>query len=121
MRKALKRIGICLMVAVFVWLGALIADRQTLRNELVRLHVVAASDSEADQAVKLQVRDAVLESLRAGMEDLTDAERAEYLNIILFFHNCVVEADLGQGIIFVKQVLIIGKINQFMGAFQNVF
>lgn len=80
MRKALKRIGICFLVVVFVWLGALVVDRQKLRDELVRLHVVAASDSEEDQAVKLRVRDAVVESLRAEMNQLTDVEAAkEYL------------------------------------------
>lgn len=77
MRKALRRIGFCLMVVCFVWIGALIMDRQTLKNELVRLHVVAASDSEEDQAVKLRVRDAVIESLQTEMRNLTDAGQAK--------------------------------------------
>lgn len=76
MIKALHRIGICLMLACFVWVGALIADRQTLREELIRLHVVAASDSAEDQAVKLKVRDAVIESLQTQMQNLTDMDKA---------------------------------------------
>lgn len=77
MRKALNRIGICLLLAAVIWTGALILDRQKLREELVRLHVVAASDSEEDQAVKLRVRDAVVESLQREMNHLADAEAAK--------------------------------------------
>lgn len=35
-------------------------EQQALAGKLIRLHVIANSDSEADQARKLQVRDAVL-------------------------------------------------------------
>lgn len=35
-------------------------QQEALAEKLIRLHVVANSDSEADQALKLQVRDAVL-------------------------------------------------------------
>ena len=77
MRKYWNRIGICLITAVLFWVGGLIADRQLLRQELVRLHVVAASDSEEDQRLKLRVRDAILESLQSDMEKLTDVEAAK--------------------------------------------
>ena len=77
MRKLLRLMAFCALVVCFVWLGALAADRQTLRNELVRFHVVAASDAPEDQAVKLRVRDAVIESLQAEMQNLTDAEQAK--------------------------------------------
>lgn len=76
MRKICKRICICLLLAALVWGGSVIVDRQKLRSELVRLHVVADSDSEEDQAVKLRVRDAVLESIREELDNLTDAEQA---------------------------------------------
>lgn len=77
MRKGIKRVGLCFLLAVLVWTGTVIADRQLLRQELVRLHVVAASDSEEDQALKLRVRDAVTESLQEGLRDLTDPEKAK--------------------------------------------
>lgn len=77
MGKKLKRIGLLAMLVVFVWMGGLIADRERLRQDILRLHVVAASDSEKDQAVKLRVRDAVLGSLRQGLSDLTDVEQAK--------------------------------------------
>ena len=77
MYKLLKRIGICFLAVVLVWCGTLIADRQRLREELIRLHVVAASDSEEDQALKLRVRDAVVESLQLEMDNVTDIEQAK--------------------------------------------
>ena len=77
MRKLLKRIGICFLIVCLVWCGTVIADRQRLREELIRLHLVAASDSDEDQALKLRVRDAVVESLEDAMADLTDAEQAK--------------------------------------------
>jgi len=77
MRKALKRIAICFLAVTFVWMGSVFADRQKLRNELIRLHVVAASDSEEDQAIKLRVRDAVVESLSTEMQNLTDTNQAK--------------------------------------------
>ena len=43
------------------WLFPLAAASEELPQNIVRLHVVANSDSEEDQAVKLLVRDAVLE------------------------------------------------------------
>ena len=63
MKKLLKRIGICLVLAASVWCGSLLADRQRLNDELIRFHVVANSDSEEDQSIKLQVRDAVLAAI----------------------------------------------------------
>ena len=76
MRKAWKRLAICFLAVVLIWGGALILDRQTLRQELVRLHVVAASDSAEDQAMKLRVKDAVVSSLKADLEKLQDAKEA---------------------------------------------
>ena len=76
MRKAWKRLGICFLAAVTVWTGMLILDRQTLRKELVRLHVVAASDTAEDQAMKLQLKDVIVNSLKTDLEKMRDAEEA---------------------------------------------
>ena len=49
-----------------------------IRNEVLRLHVIAASDGEADQAVKLLVRDAVLRegaTLCSGADNADEAIR----------------------------------------------
>ena len=73
----MKRLGICFLIAALVWTGGLIADRARLRRELIRLHVVAASDSQEDQTIKLRVRDAVVESLQKAMTDIADVEQAK--------------------------------------------
>lgn len=55
-------LGALLVLAVFFALGtALERQQQDLSGRLLRLHVVANSDNEEDQALKLRVRDAVLE------------------------------------------------------------
>ena len=51
-----------------------------VRHNVIRLHVLAASDSETDQAVKLKVRDAILENAAALFGSETDMSTAE--NII---------------------------------------
>ena len=76
MKKCMKRIGICLLAACIAWTTMLIADKEKLQNELIRLHVVAASDSAEDQALKLRVRDAVVESLQRDMVNVADPEQA---------------------------------------------
>ena len=61
MRKLVRRLFLCSLIAACFWTGSLIADRQMLQSKLIRLHVVGASNSEEDQAVKMQVKDAVVE------------------------------------------------------------
>ena len=77
LKKMMKRVGICLLIAALFWCGSLISDRERLNQELIRLHVVAASDSAVDQAAKLRVRDAVLQSLKEGLEQTADVEAAK--------------------------------------------
>lgn len=77
MRKIRNMLLFCFVLTATVWLCALITDKQTLRQELVRLHVVAASDSDEDQNMKLRLKDAVVESLKAEMENLSSAEEAK--------------------------------------------
>lgn len=77
MKKGFKALGICFLLAALVWCGTLIADRQRLSQELIRLHVVANSDSPQDQELKLRVRDAVTESLGRALADVQDVEVAK--------------------------------------------
>ena len=77
MRKLCNCVLVCLLLAAFVWFGTVLADRQKLRQELIRIHVVANSDSAEDQAVKLQVRDAVLKSMQQDLEKIADVEEAK--------------------------------------------
>ena len=80
MKKLLIPLLFCFSLAVSVFTVSLLSDRHALREELIRLHVVADSDSQEDQALKLQVRDAVLLSIREGMAQAGDAQAArDYL------------------------------------------
>ena len=75
-----KCVFACALLAAFVWCGTVIADRQLLNEELIRLHVVANSDRVEDQELKLLVRDAIITSLRQALADVRDTEQAkEYL------------------------------------------
>jgi len=77
MKKVINALGICLLLAALVWCGTLIADRQRLSEDLIRLHVVAASDSQEDQELKMRVRDAVTERLGKALADVQDVEAAK--------------------------------------------
>ena len=61
----LKRIEAALLCAVLVAslcsVTSFASSCAQIRESVLRLHVLANSDSDADQALKLQVRDAVLE------------------------------------------------------------
>lgn len=80
MRKLLKIGCILLIVYLVFWCGSVLSDRNALNENLIRLHVVANSDSEEDQALKLKVRDAVVQKLQDTMESFPTIEEArEYL------------------------------------------
>ena len=51
-------------------------EQRALAGRLIRLHVVAASDEPADQARKLEVRDALLPQIAALTAGCPDADRA---------------------------------------------
>lgn len=79
-----KSAGVFAAAAVFVtglvlgWQGA--ANRDTVPaynpDNLIRLHVVAHSDSLPDQALKLRVRDAVVEAMTTRLVDVKDVHEA---------------------------------------------
>ena len=52
------------------------SSEPVIQDDLIRLHVIANSDSPEDQAVKLQVRDAVLRYLKPILADITASEQA---------------------------------------------
>lgn len=67
----------CIILIVFVLAGVLpSAGEQEIYDRAVRLHVIAASDGEEDQRVKLQVRDAILECFGSELAGFNDSEEA---------------------------------------------
>lgn len=53
------------------------ASAQTVKDDVVRLHILANSDSEIDQAVKLKVRDALLKTNASILSDDVTKENAK--------------------------------------------
>ncbi len=67
-----------LALCVTLLLGVWAQGKQTeISDSLVRLHVIAASDEEAEQALKLRVRDAVLQYLAPRLKDAPDRDTAK--------------------------------------------
>ena len=76
MRFIRRIVGSCMLLAVVFYLGTVVADKQELRENVIRLHVVADSDSQQDQQVKLQVRDALTAYLQPVLDQLPDMDTA---------------------------------------------
>lgn len=69
-----------LTLSLALCLGCWAQNRQArLSAQIVRLHVIAVSDEEAEQALKLRVRDAVLAYLGPELEGIDDAQEARAL------------------------------------------
>ena len=67
-------ITLCVCLTAGLWAEG---RQQRIAGSLVRLHVLAASDAAEEQAVKLRVRDAVLNYLAPRLEGADSAGAAE--------------------------------------------
>ncbi len=80
MRKLWKLICLIAIIAGLCQFAELISDRISLDEDLIRLHVVANSDTKQDQTTKLRVKDAIVEYLEPIMQTFSSKEEArEYL------------------------------------------
>lgn len=80
--RRLYRAELALMAALALFLASGALALQTgdeLAGRVVRLHVLANSDSEEDQALKLQVRDRILVRAEALLRQAPDRTEAEAL------------------------------------------
>lgn len=71
-------LSVVLLVFTFI-LGATVLPvhgEEEIYDTVIRLHVLANSDSEKDQALKMQVRDAVLDVATNALEGCSDREEA---------------------------------------------
>lgn len=79
MKKILMILALSFGVAVFTAFGAFrtfSANCEEVRGEVLRLHIPANSDSEEDQAVKLRLRDALLERFGGELSECVDIDEA---------------------------------------------
>ncbi len=99
MDRKLKTWELALMFGVLVaivggsWLGR---EQKELADSVIRFHVIANSDSEADQALKLAVRDRVLEEAQDLYPENATLEEAQavlesHLNVLAAAGREVVE------------------------------
>ena len=77
-RLHIWEIALLIGMAVFLISGAVsLQNRDQLADKVVRLHILANSDSEEDQALKLRVRDRVLERATELLEQTGDRRESE--------------------------------------------
>ena len=70
--------ALLMALSVTLCLGAWAQGRQSaISSKLVRLHVIAVSDAREEQALKLRVRDAVLEYLSPRLTGAADSDQAQ--------------------------------------------
>lgn len=77
MRKIIKLLVCVTVLGLIIEYTGIVRDRKLLSDGLIRLHVVAASDSEEDQKVKLQVRDAVVSYVEQALSHVMTVEEAK--------------------------------------------
>ena len=66
------------LAVTILWGAASLGQQEELGRKVIRLHVIANSDSDADQALKLKVRDKVLDfttDVLQRSENMEDAQR----------------------------------------------
>ena len=77
MRKQIGSVLFCFILCAAFWMMDILSDQQFLSHEVIRMHVVANSDSEKDQSIKLLVRDAVCASMEEDLRSIRDLEQAK--------------------------------------------
>lgn len=75
--RALKALAAGLVLSLLLSVCGFAAECEDISERVLRLHILANSDSEEDQALKLKVRDAVLEAAQGLLDGTKDAEEAE--------------------------------------------
>jgi len=77
MKKVILFVSIVVLFVVCGFVMECVVEKKQLQENIIRLHVIANSDSTEDQAQKLRVRDRVLAYLAPILADVTDFADAE--------------------------------------------
>ena len=75
--KKLLLSGVCVTLAALALTFLPVRGEQAVYGGVIRLHVIAASDGEEDQAVKLKVRDSVLSALGEKLDGVRGRDEAK--------------------------------------------
>ena len=75
LRAGIGGIVLCLLISLCGFYGRCTG----VRESVVRLHILANSDSDEDQTLKLKVRDAVVEAAAGWLDSAEDAQEARAL------------------------------------------
>lgn len=70
-------VSVLLLIIITAWLGEFYQASEQVRQEVLRLHILAASDSDEDQQRKLAVRDRLLEESERWFSTEDDKISAE--------------------------------------------
>lgn len=104
MKKTIFRIEISLLVALIICgvlnINAFSQQCESIREKMLRMHVIANSDSEEDQKLKLKVRDAVLlagEKVFDGSITATEAKE-KITPYIDYLENIALETIKNEGL-----------------------
>ena len=70
---------LAVLLLLSAWMILPVHGEAGIYDNVIRLHVIANSDSDEDQALKLKVRDAILQGTTDVLDGATDREQAEAL------------------------------------------
>lgn len=77
MKRWVKALSIGLALTFLISLCGFSYDCEEIRQQVLRLHVLANSDSEEDQQLKLKVRDAVIEKAAGIFDGIKEEDDAK--------------------------------------------
>ena len=77
MKFVLKIFFVSMLAILCIGILLLAREKRKITDGVIRLHVVGASDSEFDQAVKLEVRDAVLDTVSGLTQEVSGKEETQ--------------------------------------------
>lgn len=84
MNNVVIKVGAALVMAAMLTLGIFSYSYSSkvnkgLADNLIRLHIIANSDSEADQVLKRDVRDIIMNYMKEELRDSRDLEQTKYI------------------------------------------
>ncbi len=75
-RKIVGKIVFAIFLLAVFFMGVCEAISEDISTDIVRLHIIANSNSQNDQSIKLKVRDAIIKKAQESDEEIT----IEYVN-----------------------------------------